>query len=188
MTRISELAGTGDAAVAALLDAAFGPNRHGRTAYRIRLGMAWFTDLSFAAFDSQGRLVGTLQSWPVALHGDDGSETPLIMVGPVAVLPDMQRHGTGRALMDRLIETVDTHPGDPLMMIGDPEYYGRFWGFTADATGGWQAPGPVERHRLLTRAAPGLALPKAGMLGPRRIVHTVEAAPAEPLTTSTQGA
>lgn len=167
MTRISELAGTEDAAITGLLDAAFGPNRHGRTAYRIRLGMAWVTDLSFAAFDSEGTLIGTLQSWPVALHGPDGLETPLFMVGPVAVAPDYQGHGTGRALMDRLIDTVDTHPGDVLMMIGDPEYYGRFWGFNADATSGWQAPGPVERHRLLTRSAPGLMLPATGILGPR---------------------
>jgi predicted N-acetyltransferase YhbS len=167
VTGIRELAGAGDAAVAGLLDAAFGPNRHGRTAYRIRLGMAWFTDLSFGAFDADGRLIGSLQSWPVALHEPDGTQAPLVMVGPVAVRPDAQRHGIGRALMDRLIETVDAHPGDPLVMIGDPEYYGRFWGFTAEATGGWTAPGPVERHRLLTRASAQTALPATGMLGPR---------------------
>jgi len=165
---IGPLAGTGDAAIAGLLDAAFGPDRHGRTAYRIRLGMAWLTDLSFAAQDEAGRLIGTLQCWPVALHGADGLQTPLIMVGPVAVLPDEQRHGIGRALMDRLVETVDAAPREPLAMIGDPEYYGRFWGFTADATGGWDAPGPVERHRLLTRGAADL--PRQGMLGPRRPV------------------
>ncbi len=134
MTRIEQLAGTGDDAIGALLDAAFGPNRHGRTAYRIRLGMAWFTTLSFAAFDADNRLIGTLQSWPVALHGADGAQSPLVMVGPVAVLPNAQRHGIGRALMDRLIETVDLVPSDPLVMIGDPKYYGRFWGFTAAGT------------------------------------------------------
>lgn len=175
MTRIRELAGAGDAAIAGLLDAAFGPDRHGRTAYRIRLGMAWVTDLSFAAVDSDDRLIGALQSWPVALHGPDGTQTPLVMVGPVAVAPEAQRHGIGRALMDRLIETVDAHPRDPLVMIGDPEYYGRFWGFTADATGEWQAPGPVERHRLLTRARAGTLLPQAGMLGPRGVTFPVSA-------------
>ena len=167
MTRISELAGAGDAAIAGLLDAAFGPNRHGRTAYHIRMGMAWLTDLSFAAYDSGDRLIGSLQCWPVALHTPDGKETPLVMVGPVAVMPDAQRHGIGRALMDRLVETVDAHPRDPLAMIGDPEYYGRFWGLNADVTAGWDAPGPVERHRLLTRQPTGIILPPAGMLGPR---------------------
>ncbi len=171
MTRIEPLAGTDDAAIDELLDATFGPNRHGRTAYRIRLGMAWFTDLSFAARDADGRLLGTLQCWPVALHEPDGTQTPLVMVGPVAVQPDAQRHGIGRALMDWLVETVDRNPegssADPLVMIGDPEYYGRFWGFSTEATTGWTVPGPVERHRLLTRVQGSAILPPEGMLGPR---------------------
>lgn len=169
MTRIEQLASANDAAIRGLLDAAFGPDRHGRTAYRIRLGMAWLTDLSFAAFGESGDLVGTLQCWPVALHRPDGAQAPLIMVGPVAVAPAQQHHGIGRALMDRLIETVDTHPREPLMMIGDPEYYGRFWNFAAERTAGWEAPGPVERHRLLVRADAGIEVPAAGMLGPRAV-------------------
>ena len=168
---IESLAGTGDAAITALLDAAFGADRHGRTAYRIRLGMAWFTDLSFAARDPAGRLLGTLQCWPVALHAPDGTQSPLVMVGPVAVQPDAQRHGIGRALMDWLVETVDRAPEGsataPLVMIGDPDYYGRFWGFTAQGTAGWDVPGPVEQHRLLVRTRTGTLLPPAGMLGPR---------------------
>jgi predicted N-acetyltransferase YhbS len=178
VTRITDLAGTGDAAIAGLLDAAFGPNRHGRTAYRIRLGMAWLTDLSFAAFDADGALAGALQSWPVALRTPQGDETPLVMVGPVAVFPELQRHGIGRALMDRLIETVDMAPDEPLVMIGDPDYYGRFWGFSADATGDWDTPGPVERHRLLTRQPAGIVLPEHGILGPRSaqpLVHPIAA-------------
>jgi predicted N-acetyltransferase YhbS len=51
------------------------------------------------------------------------------------------------------------------VLIGDPEYYGRF-GFTAEATAGWEVPGPVERRRLLARTAH--PLPRHGMLGPRR--------------------
>lgn len=176
VTRIEELAGTGDDALTGLLDAAFGPNRHGRTAYRIRLGMAWFTNLSFAARDDAGRLIGVLQSWPVALHQPDGTAAPLIMVGPVAVLPEYQRHGVGRALMDRLVETVDLARHDPLVMIGDPEYYGRFWGFSADGTGQWEVPGPVERRRLLMRVQEGVVPPVAGMLGPRSsVARPVEA-------------
>lgn len=168
---IETLAGTADAAIAGLLDAAFGPDRHGRTAYRIRRGMAWLTDLSFAARDEAGALVGVLQSWPVALATPDGAESPVVMVGPVAVLPAAQRHGIGRMLMDRLVETADAQAEGvrlPLVMIGDPEYYGRFWAFNADATGGWTVPGPVEQRRLLARLPDGMTLPETAMLGPRR--------------------
>jgi predicted N-acetyltransferase YhbS len=148
------VASAGD--VEALLDAAFGADRHSRTAYRIRAGMTAVPDLSFAAFDGK-RLIGSLQSWPVQV-----GHAPLVLVGPVAVAPDAQRGGIGRQLMTALMDvTADT----PMVMIGDPEYYGRFFGFAADATAGWETPGPVERHRLLAKNASGL--PTTGMLGPR---------------------
>ena len=81
------------------------------------------------------------------------------MVGPVAVRPDVQRGGHGRALMDRMLESARTMADGALMMIGDPEYYGRFFGFTADATGAWDLPGPYEKHRLLALAVNGHDLP-----------------------------
>ena len=154
-------------AVEHLLDEAFGSDRFGRTAYRIRQGMDAVPALSFAAVESDA-LVGTIQCWPVAHHAPDGSATPLVMVGPVAVRPDVQRGGHGRALMDHMLEAARTMADGALMMIGDPEYYGRFFDFTADATGAWDLPGPFEKRRLLARAVNGHALPRgAGMIGPR---------------------
>jgi predicted N-acetyltransferase YhbS len=154
-------------AVEALLDAAFGTDRFGRTAYRIRLGMDAVPALSFAAIED-GALVGTIQCWPVAHRAPDGTATPLVMVGPVAVRPDLQRGGHGRALMAHMLEAAETEADSALMMIGDPEYYGRFFGFAADATGAWDLPGPYEKRRLLARAVNGHGLPTgAGMIGPR---------------------
>jgi predicted N-acetyltransferase YhbS len=153
---IAPLSDADPKAVEALLDAAFGTDRHARTAYRIRAGMTAIPALSFAAFDNR-KLVGTLQSWPISV-----GNAPLTLVGPVAVTPDVQRGGIGRLLMASLIDAAGE---TPMVMIGDPEYYGRFFGFTADATGGWDVPGPVERHRLLARSVAGL--PATGMLGPR---------------------
>lgn len=155
-----------------LLDAAFGPDRFGRTAYRMRAGCAPVASLSFSAW-VDARLIGTLQSWPVALETAEGSRIPLVMIGPVAVEPALQRGGTGRALMDALIVAAERPAGaggadGPMMMIGDPEYYGRFWDFSADATAQWQVPGPVERHRLLARSVRGIAVPAiAGLIVPR---------------------
>ncbi len=157
--RLAPLVDANPATIENLLDDAFGTDRHARTAYRIRSGMPVIDALSFAAFakvSGDDVLVGTIQSWPVAV-----GEVPLVLVGPVAVAPAHQRSGIGRILMTKLIEAA---PETPMAMIGDPEYYGRFFGFTADVTGGWDVPGPVERHRLLARNA--RHLPRSGALGP----------------------
>ena len=156
-----------DDAIERLLDAAFGPARHGRTAYLIRDAMPWLPALSFAMLDDDGRLIGSLQSWPVALTQADGAQLPLIMVGPVAVDPAHQGGGHGRAMMDAVVAAAKAQGTEPLMMIGDPEYYGRFWGFCADDTGGWIAPGPFEQRRLLALSVDGRPVNGMGMLGPR---------------------
>jgi predicted N-acetyltransferase YhbS len=167
--RIEPLALADPAAVETLLDEAFGTDRHGRTAYRIREGMAVIATLSFAAFEDDRavgeRLIGTLQCWPVALD-----TMPMTLVGPVAVVPGLQRAGVGRAMMDALLAKPRR---DPLVMIGDPEYYGRFFGFTADATQSWSVPGPVERRRLLCLS--DSALPVTGTLRPRLVVQEAAA-------------
>lgn len=155
-------------AVERLLDEAFGADRHGRTAYRLRAGVAALPALSLAAIDD-GALVGTIQCWPVALTCDGGGVVPLVLVGPVAVSPARQQGGIGRALMEAsLAAAARTGQDGAMMLIGDPEYYGRFFGFSNNRTAQWRLPGPVERHRLLAR---GAAVPDAaGTIGPRVVV------------------
>lgn len=154
--------------IEALLDRAFEPERRSRTAYKLRENTPWLAGLSFAALDEDERLCGTIQCWPIALTGADRRPKPLIMFGPVAVLPEEQGNGYGRALMTASIAALSPQAPIPQVMIGDPEYYGRFWGFSAEHTGGWTLPGPWEPHRLLARGIlPGM-LPSEAKLGPWR--------------------
>lgn len=154
------------ALVEALLDRAFEPERHKRTAYKVREGTEWLPGLSFAALDGNEMLVGSIQCWPVALTDPDGRAHPLIMVGPVAVLPELQGQGFGKALMSASLAGIDARAPLPQVLIGDPDYYGRFWGFTNEGTSGWSLPGPFEQHRLLVRSENPAILPREGMLGP----------------------
>lgn len=154
--------------VEALLDRAFGADRQARTAYKVRGEAEPIAALSFAAVE-QGALVGTIQCFPVTLKTGSGADAAtlhsFVMIGPVAVAPDRQLDGIGRMLMTRALlaahgEALD----DAMMLIGDPEYYARFFGFSAALTGGWRLPGPVERHRLLAK---GDRVPNVtGHLGP----------------------
>jgi predicted N-acetyltransferase YhbS len=160
LTDLLPLAAVPAAEVEALLDTAFGHDRRGRTAYRVRAGLSPIAALSFALVEDR-RLVGCIQCWPVQLDCDEGGALPLVMVGPVAVAPDRQGGGIGHALMHRAIAAA----GDdaPLMLVGDAPYYHRF-GFTADRTGGWRMPGPYEQARLLAR---GDIPVRSGILAPR---------------------
>ena len=106
----------------------------------------------------------------MALTDPKGRAHPMIMVGPVAVMPGRQGEGFGKALMAASLGAIDAGFEDgaaplPQVMIGDPDYYDR-WGFIADHTQGWHCPGPYEKHRLLARSGNPAILPDEGMLGP----------------------
>ena len=167
MATIHPLADVDPALIEQLIDLAFEPERRRRTAYKVREGTEWLPTLSFAALDDEAHLCGTIQCWPVALTDDEGRKHQLIMVGPVAVLPHVQTQGYGTALMLASLAAHNPQAPLPQMMIGDPEYYGRF-GFENSCTSGWRLPGPYEPHRLLARCESAGVLPKDGMLGPWR--------------------
>ncbi len=160
MPSILPLSTVDPAAIERLLDEAFGADRHTRTAYRIRSGMSVIEALSFAVVDGP-ELLGAIQCWPIALDNE-----PLVLVGPVAVARSVRGAGIGRTLMHKMLAAADLHGEDALALIGDPEYYQRHFGFSADHTGDWQVPGPVERHRLLARLAGPRLIGRSGMLGP----------------------
>ncbi len=168
-TNLIPLDNVDPALVEQLLDRAFEPERRTRTAYKLREGMDWLPALSFAALDGSDQLVGTIQCWPVALTDPAGRAHPIIMVGPVAVLPEQQGFGYGKALMLASLGALSPEAPLPQMMIGDPEYYERFFGFSNAHTGGWSLPGPFEQRRLLARTDNPALLPHEGMLGPWRM-------------------
>lgn len=148
------------AEVEALLDDAFGTDRHQRTAYLLRKGMSVVDHLSFGIV-KDGQCIGSIQCWPIA-----ADSTHILLVGPVAVAPAWQNRGLGHQLMNAMVAAI--LPDDPpMVMIGDPEYYGRF-GFDAEGTSQWLLPGPWEPRRLLLRNPNHMALPVQATLGPRR--------------------
>ena len=152
------LSGISADALNALLDDAFGTDRHMRTAYLLRKGMTAIDHLSFGILDDNA-LLASIQCWPVRV-----GRANLILVGPVAVATHCQNKGLGTELMQLMLNAA-TPQDAPMVMIGDPEYYGRF-GFEAKDTSGWTLPGPWEPRRLLLRNVEMVALPTHGMLGP----------------------
>lgn len=140
-------------AVEALADRCFGPGRYAKTAYRLREGVDPDERLSFVAVRAtDGVLLGSVRFWPVLI----GSQ-PSLLLGPLAVEPELRGKGIGISLMQRGIEEARGLGFASMILIGDEPYYGRV-GFAKLASGRVRMPGPVDPERLL-----GLAL-KPGAL------------------------
>src|SRR5436190_2783900 len=126
----------------ALLDAAFGGNRHARTCQRLRDGRAPAEGLAFTAV-RHGRVVGTVRLWHVNAGG-----VPALVLGPLAVDRSCRNLGIGAALMRHALAAAKARGHGAVILLGDASYYARF-GFSARQTGEISLPGPFERGRLL---------------------------------------
>ncbi|MEX1147641.1 MAG: N-acetyltransferase, partial [Sphingomonadales bacterium] len=154
MDYIIEGQGNADPAqIEAILDRAFGPGREQKTAYRFRDGVDPVDGLSLVA-RLDGRLVGTIRFWPVLAEADGGLRDALLL-GPIAVEPDLKGLGIGKALMRRGLELARAQGHRLVILVGDFDYYGKL-GFYRVSPGTLIFPGPVDEARILyLELAPG---------------------------------
>lgn len=167
MHQIRATAPTDRSAVEALLDRSFGPDRHLRTAYRLREAASLCRALQRVAIGPDGMLLATIEFWHVQLAMAHGAQEALLL-GPIAVEPARRGEGIGVALIEDGIARARALGHALIMLVGDLDYYARF-GFSNAQTAGWRLPGPVEQERVL--ALPlhaNMVLPKdADVLGLR---------------------
>ncbi len=152
----------GDAAlIEPLLDLAFGAERHAKTVYRLREGVASLPDLAFVALDGDGIMQGNIRYWPVTIAG----RWPAIMLGPLAVNPARRGEGMGKALVRHSLDVARSRGHRLCILVGDPEYYEPF-GFTSASAAGLALPGWVEERRFLVQElADGALTGVCGLVG-----------------------
>jgi putative acetyltransferase len=85
-----------------------------------------------AEFD--GAIVGHVQ-FSRAWIGD----SPIVILGPVGVLPDHQRRGIGSELIRRGLKGAQGRGEPAVVLLGDPSFYRRF-GFVGGSTFGLRNP------------------------------------------------
>ncbi|WP_206455603.1 GNAT family N-acetyltransferase [Aurantimonas marina] len=150
----------------ALLDAVMGLGRTRKTSEAIRRGRRPAEGLAFSAGAADGRLIGTVRLWNITAGRCGATETPALLLGPLAVDPSMHKAGVGGALMRHAIGEAARLGHGAILLVGDPEYYGRF-GFSSAATANLSMPGPFEPHRLLAlEIALGYLAGATGTLAP----------------------
>ncbi|MGY2809235.1 GNAT family N-acetyltransferase [Bradyrhizobium sp. USDA 4506] len=84
--------------------------------------------ISLVAVSDDGSIFGHVAFSPVRIEGVVGRWYGL---GPVSVAPDLQRQGTGGALIRAGLARLAAMNADGCVLLGDPAYYGRF-GFVSD--------------------------------------------------------
>lgn len=145
------------AAIDAILAQAFDAGWPTRPAARLRAGLAPVPELCRVACDG-GRLVGTIRHYPV---GFGHAALPGLMLGPVAVLPEVRGQGIARALIRASLGHAGALGWRRVLLVGDPTYYGRL-GFEMAAPHGLSLPGSDDRLMLQALVPGGLD----GIAGP----------------------
>jgi len=85
--------------------------------------------------EDEGQIVGHILFSPVVL--DPLAGTVGLGLAPLAVLPDYEKHGVGRRLVQNGLAECRAWGAGFVVVLGEPEYYGRF-GFE-----------PASEHGLL---------------------------------------
>ncbi len=149
-----------EAAIAALISAAFGPGAYARAAFRVREQAPHDRTLSFVA-ERDGRPIASVRLTPIRV-GEGAQRGQLL--GPLVVDPAFKGQGHGRRLVRHALEAARRAGEDFVMLVGDAPYYARF-GFSAEPTKELRLPGPYERERFL-----GLELQPGALKGARGLV------------------
>lgn len=108
-------------AIEALLDLSFGADRGRKASYAFRRGVPCVSELSLVAADDDNAVVASIRYWPLDLEG-----RPVLLLGPIAVHPDLHGRGIGRALVFTSLTTADSLGFETIFLVGDPDYYQRF--------------------------------------------------------------
>lgn len=139
-------------AIEALAEAAFGPGRFARAAFRLREGVPPDPHLSFVAIDGGGTLVGSVKLTPVRI-----GERKAHMLGPLMTSPGLRGLGIGRELMNRSLHEAWARGNEYVVLVGDLAFYGKF-GFQPIPHGRLRFPGPADPARILgCELVPGVA-------------------------------
>ena len=94
-------------------------------AHILRTHADFLPTLDFVAY-KDGTLVGNIMYTRAKVVSDDGTEHPMILFGPVSVLPQYQSQGVGSALIRHSLDEARLQGYKAVFLYGNPKYYCRF--------------------------------------------------------------
>lgn len=141
-------------ATRAVEKAAFGRDLEAEIADGLRVSDEFVPDLSLVA-EEQGAIVGHVI---VSRGHAEPSGDPILILGPIGVVPERQGEGIGSALVEAALARARRLGATCVVLIGSPEYYERFGFVQAERLGllppeGW-GPSRAFQVAVLDSEAP----------------------------------
>jgi putative acetyltransferase len=98
-------------------------------------------------FDKDGEIVGHILFSPAEIKTTSRT-VPVLVLGPMSVHPDHQRHGIGERLINRGLEVARKRGHKAVVLVGHAEYYPRF-GFRPASGFGIESPFPTPDENFM---------------------------------------
>ena len=95
---------------------------------QLRSDEAFVPELNFV-MEKDGRLIGQNMFMRAAIKADDGSDLPIMTMGPICISPELQGQGYGKRLLDYSLEKAAELGCGALCFEGNIKFYGKS-GFT----------------------------------------------------------
>ena len=95
---------------------------------QLRNDEAFVPELNFI-MEKDGRLIGQNMFMRAVIKADDGSDLPIMTMGPICITPELQGEGYGKILLDYSLEKAAELGCGALCFEGNINFYGKS-GFT----------------------------------------------------------
>ncbi len=95
---------------------------------QLRNDKAFVPELNFV-MEKDGRLIGQNMFMRAVIKADDGSDLPIMTMGPICITPELQSKGYGKILLDYSLENAAELGCGALCFEGNINFYGKS-GFT----------------------------------------------------------
>lgn len=95
---------------------------------------AFVKDLDFV-MEQSGKLIGQNVFMRAVIKSDDGTDIPIMAMGPICITPELQKKGYGKLLLDDSLEKAKELGCGAVCFEGNIDFYGKS-GFTQASTFG----------------------------------------------------
>lgn len=117
---------------------AFKNHGEGQLVNLLRNANKFSSSMSLVAV-SEGKLVGHILFSEIELKKSDGNKIKTAALAPMAVLPDFQRRGIGKKLIEHGLRNLKDLGYTAVLVLGDPKYYSQS-GFSVSLASGIRSP------------------------------------------------